>query len=287
MEFAKLHALGNDFLVARVGKTEGPPKSLIPLARQLCDRHCGIGADGIIFYQPTVGDREADLSSLIFNADGSRAEMSGNGLRCLAAFLHRSGQHSSPTLRIRTVSGIKTLVLQGQEGKVYTFESSLGQPILDPRRVPSLLAPGPQPVLNFPLSAGSESIAVSICSMGNPHCCTFWPDVVLAPVDRLGPLLENNGGFPNRTNVEFIQVLDRHRIRVRFWERGVGRTLASGTGSAAAAVAAILNKLADNPVTVETKLGAMLVRWEPGEDLLLTGPAEFICSGKYQGTETS
>lgn len=287
MDFAKLHGLGNDFLVAGTGETAGPPKSLIPLARQMCDRHRGIGADGIVFYQPTVGDREAGVSALIFNADGSRAEMSGNGLRCLAAFLHHSGQHGSQALRVRTVSGIKTFVLRGQEGTIYTFESSMGQPVTDPRRIPSRLAPGPEPILNCPLTVGSETVGVSLCSMGNPHCSTFWPDVAQAPVDRLGPLLENHDGFPNRTNVEFIQVVDRHRIRVRFWERGVGRTLASGTGSSAAAVAAILNSLADSPITVETDLGTMLVRWQRGEELFLTGPAEFICSGKYPETETS
>ena len=287
MEFAKLHGLGNDFLVARVGETGGLPRSLTLLARQLCDRHCGIGADGIIFYQPTLGDLEAEVSALIYNADGSRAEMSGNGLRCLAALLHKSGQQSSPALRIRTVSGIKTYVLQGREGKVYTFESSMGHPITDPQRVPSRLAPGPEPLLSFPLSVASEKIAVSLCSMGNPHCSTFWPDVKTAPLEVLGPLLEKHEGFPNHTNVEFIQVLDRNRIRVRFWERGVGRTLASGTGSSAAAVAAILNNLVDSPVTVETDLGNMLVRWKFGEDLFLTGPAEFIFSGVYEESESS
>jgi diaminopimelate epimerase len=282
MDFAKLHGLGNDFLVARVGETGSSPRSLALLARQLCDRHRGIGADGVVFYQPTVGDPEANVSALIYNADGSKAEMSGNGLRCLAAILHKSGQQHLPSLRIRTVSGIKTYVLQGCEGKIYTFESSMGSPITDPRRVPSRLAPGPEPLLSFPLSVGSEKIGVSLCSMGNPHCSTFWPDVTKAPLEVLGPLLEKHEGFPNRTNVEFIQVLDRSRIRARFWERGVGRTLASGTGSSAAAVAAILNNLVDSPVTVETELGFMWVRWKAGEELFLTGPAEFICSGVYE-----
>jgi len=287
MEFAKLHGLGNDFLVARVGEKGGPPRSLTMLAEQLCGRHCGIGADGIIFYQPTLGDPEAEVSALIYNADGSKAEMSGNGLRCLAALLYKSGQLRSPALRIRTVSGIKTYVLQCREGKVYTFESSMGHPITDPQRVPSRLAPGPEPLLSFPLPVGSEKILVSLCSIGNPHCSTFWPDVKKAPLEVLGPLLEKHEGFPNHTNVEFIQVLDRNRIRVRFWERGVGRTLASGTGSSAAAVAAILNNLVESPVTVETDLGNMSVRWKHGEDLFLTGPAEFICSGVCEEAENA
>lgn len=280
MEFAKLHGLGNDFLVASMGEVAGPPKPLSALARRMCDRHRGIGADGIVFYQPTVGDPEADVSALIFNADGSKAEMSGNGVRCLAAQLYRSGRPRSRTLRIRTVSGIKACVLQEHDREVYIFESAMGAPILDPARIPARLE-GPGPILNHPLTVGSEDIGVSLCSMGNPHCSTFWADVGQAPVDRLGPLLEHHPCFPNRTNVEFIQIDDRKHIRVLFWERGVGRTLASGTGSSAAAVAAILNKLVESPVTIETSLGTMLARWVPGEELFLTGPAEFICSGAY------
>ncbi len=284
MEFAKLHGLGNDFLLARA-REGGPPTPLSELARRICDRRRGVGADGIVFYQPTVGDRDADFSALIFNADGSRAEMSGNGVRCLAAFLDRSAQHRPGSVRVRTVSGIKTLALQKREGNVYTFESDMGIPVVDPRRIPWRAAAGPEPVLNRPLQVGGRTVAVSLCSMGNPHCSTFWQDASSAPVDTLGPLLENHDSFPNRTNVEFIQVMDFHRIRVRFWERGVGRTLASGTGSCAAAVAAILNGLAASPVTVETELGSMSVRWETGCELFLTGPAEFICSGSYAEPE--
>ncbi len=280
MEFAKLHGLGNDFLVAGAGEAVTPPGTLAALAKHMCDRHRGIGADGVVFYQPTRGDCDADVSALIFNADGGRAEMSGNGVRCLAAFLYRSGRQHFRVLRIRTVSGIKTCVLQSQAAGIYTFETSMGEPVTDPQRIPAR-ATGPGPVLKHRLSIGSENLNISLCSMGNPHCSTFWPEVSEAPVDTIGPLLEHHELFPNGANVEFIQVLDRHRIRVRFWERGVGRTLASGTGSSAAAVAAILNDLADSPITVETELGTMSVRWKPRQELFLTGPAEFICSGDY------
>ncbi len=281
MEFAKLHALGNDFLIAEVAENAEPHKSLAALAKMICERHRGIGADGILFYRSTLGDPESDVSALIFNADGSRAEMSGNGVRCLAAFLHRNGLQDSGTFRIRTVSGIKTCVMKSHDGVLYTFESAMGQPITDPHDIPSQLL-GPGPVLDHPFEAGSEKVRISLCSMGNPHCSTFWQDVAEAPVEKIGPLLEQHEIFPNRTNVEFIQVVDRHHIRVRFWERGVGRTLASGTGSSAAAVAAMLNGLAASPVNVETELGAMSVRWSPGGVLYLTGPAEFICRGFYE-----
>ena len=280
MEFAKLHALGNDFLVMNVAGA-AYAQALASHARQICDRHCGVGADGILYYQPTIGDPESDFSALIFNADGSKAEMSGNGVRCLAAFLHQSGQSRQSTVRIRTVSGIKRLTLHGNDGETYTFETSMGTPITDPVRIPARLAGLPGPVVRYPLEVGSEVVKVTLCSMGNPHCSTFWPDLDSAPIDRLGALLERHDIFPNRTNVEFIQVVDRHQLRTRFWERGVGRTLASGTGSSAAAVAAILSDLAESPVTVLTELGALLVSWENEGEVLLTGPAEFICTGRY------
>ncbi len=119
-------------------------------------------------------------------------------------------------------------------------------------------------------------------SMGNPHCSTFWQELAKAPFEVLGPLLENHASFPNRTNVEFVQVLERHRVRVRFWERGVGHTFSSGTGSSAAAVAAVLNGFCESPITVETELGTLFIQWKPGEELFVTGPAEFICRGEYE-----
>ncbi len=282
VEFAKLHGLGNDFLVVGMEGVGTPPGTLAPLAGRMCDRHRGVGADGVVFYQPTRGDSEADFSALIFNADGSKAEMSGNGVRCLAAHLHRSGRILSRVLRIRTVSGIKACLLRKHEGGIYVFETSMGEPVTDPQRIPARIAVA-GPVLNHPLQVESMTVEVSLCSMGNPHCSTFWPDVAQAPMETLGALLERHEIFPNRANVEFIQVMDRRRIRVRFWERGVGPTLASGTGSSAAAVAAILRGLVDSEVLVETELGTMSVRWEPGQELFLTGPAEHICSGVYSG----
>ncbi len=282
MDFAKLHGLGNDFLVVNAGEAGNEGRSLAELARRVCDRHRGIGADGTVFYQPTIGDREADYSVLIFNADGSKAEMSGNGVRCVAAFLKYSAVHDAPVLRIRTVSGIKSLSLEGREGLAYRFRCSMGRPVTEPAKIPVLIAGNLKgPILDYPLHLGSETLAVSLSSMGNPHCSTFWPDVTRAPLERIGAQLELHSLFPQRTNIEFIQVLDSHRIRVRFWERGVGPTLCSGTGSSAASVASILKNVVASPVKVETELGFLLVEWQPGEDLFLTGPAEFICSGTF------
>jgi len=281
IEFSKLHALGNDFLVLQVGEDIGVQQSLASIARKICARHAGVGADGILCYHPSLGDDGADFSALIFNADGSRAEMSGNGLRCLAAFLYHADLFVSPVMRIRTVSGLRVLRLLERRGESYIIESSMGSPVTEPSRLNVRLQSGTAPLVGWPLRIGAEEIPVTISSMGNPHCSTFWPDAALAPVERLGPLLERHESFPRRTNVEFIQVIDRNRLRVRFWERGVGSTLASGTGSSAAVVASILHDYVDSPVIVDTVEGTFLVRWSPPQELFLTGPAAFICSGMY------
>lgn len=180
MRFAKLHGLGNDFLVARAGSVQERHLILAELARKICDRHCGVGADGILFYEPTVRDPEADFSALIFNADGSKAEMSGNGVRCLAAFLHQSGEHSREAVRIRTIAGIKRLEFERRDGNTFVFRSSLGQPITEAARLPCLL-PGPGPILGYPLEVGNEVVNVTLSSMGNPHCSTFWRGLAQAP----------------------------------------------------------------------------------------------------------
>ncbi len=282
MEFAKFHGLGNDFIICRAFSQDEHPGSLSAIAIRLCERHRGVGADGVVFYQPTQGDHDADFSALIFNADGSRAEMSGNGIRCLAAHLMHSDEHRGEAVKIRTVSGIKKLILRSREKDLYRLECSMGHPILEPKRIPARVETGDEAVIHTPIETASGRIHVTLSSMGNPHCSTFWPDVAKAPLETLGPVLERDSRFPNRANVEFIQVLDRSRIRVRFWERGVGPTLSSGTGSSAAAVASILRKLVDSPVTVESELGALLVDWQPGRELVLTGPAEFVCCGRYK-----
>lgn len=281
LEFAKLHSLGNDFLIVRTGEAEDLPSPLGSLAVSLCHRHCGIGADGVVFYQPTISDSEADISAIIVNADGSKAEISGNGLRCLAAFLRAVGIHTGESLRIRTVAGIRTCRWEGFQSGAYIYETCMGKPILDPSLVPTSLGSTPGPVIDHPLEIASGVVPVSACSLGNPHCSTFWPDLKQVPVEKIGPLIECHQAFPRKTNVEFVQVLDGHSLRVRFWERGVGSTTASGTGASAAAVIAVLRGCAESPVVVHTELGSMSVSWQPGNDLYLTGPAEFICQGRY------
>ena len=281
MEFAKLHGLGNDFLIAKAGEAGFGKKPLPHLAKAVCDRHLGVGADGIVFYQPTTGDKDAEVSALIFNADGSRAEMSGNGVRCLAAWLRLSGECRRPSIRIRTVAGVRVLKLESHTINSCAFECSMGRPIVEPRLIPVLLGEPDRPLLDYPLGLGNGVLKISASSFGNPHCTTFWEDVGLAPLESLGRELENHSAFPNKTNVEFVQIIDEHRLKVRFWERGVGPTLASGTGSSAAAVAAILSGRAQSPMAVEAQIGSMSVRWDPPGELYLSGPAQLICTGMY------
>ena len=284
-EFAKLHALGNDFLVLRLPDNSGCQVSLPALTRALCDRHTGVGADGTVFYHPTVGDSEAGYSVLIFNSDGSRAEMSGNGIRCLAAHLVHSGAVRSGLVQLRSVAGIRSLLLKAARSPEYVFEAAMGHPITDPARIPAAVGSRQAAIVGQPLEVAGQSIRVTLSSMGNPHCTTFWERVDDAPVETLGPLLEKSECFPGRTNVEFAQVVDRHTLQVRFWERGAGPTLSSGTGSSAAAVAAVLNGFVDSPVRVITELGFLEVDWEPGRELRLTGPATVVCSGRYVSRE--
>lgn len=280
MEFHKLHALGNDFLVVRAG--EDPSRRLGPLARALCERRTGAGADGVIFYQATERDSEADYSALIFNADGSRAEISGNGIRCLAAMLVHCDLHPASPVRVRTVSGVRTLRLIGRRGAELHFQCTMGAPSFDPARIPATLpAAGPGPVLDFAMEVQGEPVRVSLSSMGNPHCSTYWDTVENAPVERLGRLLETHHAFPRRTNVEFIEIVDRNRLRVRFWERGVGITPASGSGSCAAAAVSILRGLIASPVTVETASGSLEIEWNGDSDVLLSGPAVCVYAGSF------
>jgi diaminopimelate epimerase len=239
-----------------------------------------VGADGVVYFRAAADPGAADFDMRIFNADGGEAEMSGNGVRCLAAFLAHEGRiPAGAPLRIRTAAGPRVLTLIGRSGERYTFDCTMGIPILDPARIPARVGRSPEPVTAHPLAVGGETIEVTLSSMGNPHCSTFWRDVSQAPVERLGPALETHQAFPNRTNVEFIEVLDRERIRVRFWERGVGPTLASGTGSCAAALAALRLGKVESPVTVLTELGSLRVTRGTDGGLSLAGPAELVCTG--------
>ena len=279
MRFTKLHGLGNDFLVVSPGGAD--LSSAGELARKICDRHTGVGADGLIFLTPEKGE-PARAGFRIFNADGSEAEISGNGLRCAAAFLASSGGATSLKVLFRTAAGERPSEVLSSRGPLFEVRIGLGAPRLTSKDIPFDDGRVHERIVDYPLSMIPGTFPVTCVSMGNPHCGLFFDALPSHGEWRgIGAAIESHPFFPNRTNVEFIRVLGRDEIEVLFWERGVGETLSSGTGSAAAAVASMLKGLTDRSIKVRTALGSLKVEWLEGGEILQTGPAEVVFSGDY------
>lgn len=280
IRFTKLQALGNDFLV--LGPDETFPAGLAPeLARRVCARHAGVGADGIIVLNRRE-NRPARWGFRIFNADGSEAELSGNGLRTAMGFLRLHGLTNSNLETFATAAGDRICEVTKAAGRAFEMLVSMDEPRFAPADIPFDDGTARDRVVDLPILAGGREWSATCVSVGNPHCSLF--------VDRMpsqgerdlaGAEIERHRFFPERTNVEFVRVLDRGGIEVRFWERGVGVSLASGTGSAAAAAAAMVKGLIDRTVTVRTAMGAMLVEWTPGSGIRQTGPVEAVFEGTY------
>jgi diaminopimelate epimerase len=281
MYFAKLEGLGNDFLVVSAEAAEG--RSLYALSKQICDRHSGIGADGLLIYSKEDPASGADFKMRIFNADGGEAELSGNGLRCLAAFLFAEGLAENSVVRMATLAGLKVLRLTDSSPPEYRFDVDMGEPILDRSQIAFKPSSEPASLIAFPLPVGDEVHSVTISSMGNPHCSVFVDQFSDVDWQHLGSQIEDHRFFPHRTNVEFIRVCSRREIEVRFWERGVGKTFSSGTGSCAAMVASVLNGRTERRVTIQTLGGSLEIEWGDDNRLRLRGPARWICSGQYAG----
>jgi diaminopimelate epimerase len=280
MRFTKAHALGNDFLIVC------PPEradlaSPGALARKVCDRHTGVGADGLIFLEPEAGD-PVRARFRIFNADGSEAEISGNGLRCAGAYLACCDPLKSPKVLFHTAAGERPSEDLSTRGPLFEVRIGLGAPHLAAKDIPFDDGQSLESVVDYPLFVIKRSFPVTCVSIGNPHCCLFFESLPSREEwRRIGAEIETHPFFPARTNVEFVRVISREEIEVRFWERGVGETLASGTGSSAAAVAAMLKGLVDRAVTVRTAIGSLKIAWPEGGEVLQTGPAEVIFSGEY------
>lgn len=251
--FTKAHGCGNDFLIVPADAAGGA--SGARLARDICDRHFGIGADGL--YLVTCPAEEADAQIHLFNSDGSPAELSGNGTRCVAAWLMDNGTAPGPLLRLRTGAGVKQLRLIERSGNRFRFQMAVAVPRIEA---------GPENTLSVWL--------------GNPQCVVFVDDFTCDWRAR-GRALGCHPFFPAGTNVDFVRVIDTHVVEARFWERGAGHTLASGTGSTASAVAAVHTGRVSSPVTVRTEGGDLEVAWERGGEALLTGPAEILGNGRF------
>ena len=274
--FAKFHGLGNDFIV--VG-AEGLPHSLSKFVAAILDRHTGIGADGLLVVMPPHNEKHA-ARVRFFNADGSEAEMSGNGIRCAGAFLAELSPVRQ-TFLIETAAGLKSLQKVEEEKGKWLFRVGMGAPVLEPAKIPFKAGDFPRPIRGFALRTQRGVVQATVTSLGNPHCSIFVADFSNLEWESLGREIETNPLFPNRTNVEFVNVISRKEIAVRFWERGVGHTLSSGTGSCAATVASILDGRTERQVRVQTQAGSLLVAWPEDGEIVLTGPAERIAQGTY------
>jgi diaminopimelate epimerase len=274
LEFTKMHGAGNDFVVLDGVRGELPP--IEPLARRLCDRHFGVGADQLLVVRPS---RQADFRMEIWNADGGQVEMCANGIRALYKFVRDTGLTHADEIAVETLSGVVRPRWDGPD----RVRVEMGQPILEPEKIPTTLAGGDGPVLDAPLEVNGETLRVSSVSMGNPHAVIFVDDPEAAPVERWGPRVECHPAFPNRVNVEFVAVVDRGRIRQRTWERGTGETLACGSGACAAAVVAILRGVGDASLVVELRGGELAIHWEGGAaPVWMTGPAATVFTGQIQ-----
>ncbi|MDJ0742484.1 MAG: diaminopimelate epimerase [Xenococcaceae cyanobacterium MO_167.B27] len=277
IEFRKYQGLGNDFILIDNRHTSQPiitPEQAIAM----CDRHFGIGADGVIFALP--GEEDTDYTMRIYNSDGSEPEMCGNGIRCLAKFiadLEGIGEVNK-TYRIQTLAGVITPQLQG-DGKVRV---DMGQPQLTAQEIPTTLTDGEDKVIAQPLEVADKTWLVTCVSMGNPHCITFVDDADAIALQQIGSLFEHHPVFPQRTNTEFIQVVKPDYIKMRVWERGAGITLACGTGACASVVAGVLNGKCDRSCTVELPGGCLEIEWSQRDNrVYMTGAAESVFTGCY------
>jgi len=275
MRFSKMHGTGNDFVVLDGFTYPVDEASVANFARRVCDRHFGVGADGLIYILPS---NEADFRMRMFNPDGSEAEMCGNGIRCAAKFAFENNLACANPVNVSTLAGIKNIVLKLDGEKVKAATVDMGKPRLERNEIPMVGDEGM--VVSEPLMVGDKNILVTCVSMGNPHCITFVDDVENYPVCEIGQIIENHKSFPNRTNAEFVQVLNRQEIRMRVWERGAGETLACGTGACASAVAAVLNDLVERKITVHLNGGDLEIEWSEPGNVFMTGPAVEVYTGE-------
>lgn len=272
--FTKMHGLGNDFILINNLTHSLEISFYAQRARLLCDRHFGIGADGLVVIE---GGENAPYGMRIFNPDGSEAEMCGNAIRCLARYLWERKLVSEQSFYLETKSGLKKISLALQENLVQSVQVDMGKPELDSTAIP--VSGSPRRVIDESITVEGERLLFSAVSMGNPHCVIFVPSVKQIPWERWGQILENDPLFPRRTNVEFVEVLSPREVEVKVWERGAGPTLACGTGACAVAVSGILSDRFRSPVKVHLPGGILKITWKEGNGVTMEGPAEEVFNG--------
>lgn len=275
LQFTKMHGLGNDYVYMDAINQKIENRS--ELAKFVSDRHFGIGSDGLILICPS---EKADFKMQMFNQDGSEAEMCGNGIRCVGKFVYDKGLTKKETITVETLAGIKTLVMTAKNGKIETARVDMGEPILEPEKIPVIS--NENPVKNLKLEGEDKDFTFTCVSMGNPHAVTFIKeDVNKFDICKYGAKLEVNKAFPKKANIEFINVIDDKTLKMRVWERGAGETLACGTGACAVTVSAILNGYTKRVVTVHLLGGKLKIEWNKNDNhVYMTGPATTVFEGK-------
>lgn len=276
MKFTKMHGCGNDYVYVNgfTEKVADKPKAVVALS----DRHFGIGSDGVIFINPS---QQADFEMEMYNADGTRAEMCGNGIRCVGKYVYDHGMTDKTSITVESFGKVKYLDLTVENGKVIKVKVNMGKPELTAKDVPVVSVH--EQVIDEEIIVKEKSYRMTCVSMGNPHAVVLMDDVEHLAIEEIGPYFENHERFPNRTNTEFVQVIDDSHVKMRVWERGTGETLACGTGCCATAVACVLNRLTGAHVTVQVLGGEIEIYWDQKENLVyMTGPAVTVFEGETE-----
>lgn len=273
MKFTKMHGLGNDYIYIDCTKNKNNIETPGELSKTLSDRHFGIGSDGIILI---CDSDKCDFKMRMFNADGSEAEMCGNGIRCVGKYVYDFGLTDKTNITIETKAGVKRLGLNANNGKVSTVTVDMGEPILDMKKIPV----NPNNGKFVELKVLDKDFIFTPVSMGNPHAITFINNLDSFDIDKYGKIVESDSHFPNKTNVEFIEIIDRNHIKMRVYERGTGETLACGTGACASVVASVLNNLTDRTVNVKLLGGSLNINYNEDGHVYMTGEATTVFNGE-------
>ena len=282
IKFTKMEGLGNDYVY--VDCTKQNLENASNLAKIISDRHFGVGSDGLILIKSS---KKADFRMQMFNSDGTEAEMCGNGIRCVGKYVYDKGLTDKTTLKIETLAGIKVLNLNVEDGKVKTVKVDMGEPILDYKLIPAKdgkVYKSRDGIKFYKVNINIEGDLkeLTCVSMGNPHGIDFANNIEKLKIEKFGPIIEVDEHFPNKVNVEFIEILDKHNIKMRVWERGAGETLACGTGACASVVASFLNGYTERNVTVELLGGKLEIEWNKEDNhVYMTGPAETVFEGEF------
>lgn len=285
MKFTKMHGCGNDYIYINGAREKIEQEKKGELVRKLSDRHFGIGGDGVIFIHPITDEmqkaleQQVDFEMEMFNADGTRAEMCGNGIRCVAKYVYDKGLTDKTSISIISCGKVKHLELTVKDGKTRSVRVNMGAPVLRSSDIPVIS--DKEECIDEEIAVNGEKYKMTCVSMGNPHAVVFMEEIANLDLEKIGPLFENHNCFPNRTNTEFVKILDRNTVEMRVWERGTGETLACGTGACAVVTACILNGLTAEEVTVKLLGGELNIRWDrENNQIFMTGPAETVFDGE-------